>query len=104
MATRSSRGYHSDVPEKDFHITLPAEVLGGFGWSEAEVPRRIREALVMDLLRRERLSEAEAASMLKLTRVELLNTMARSDVPAVRMTDDELDRELATEVNRNGTK
>ncbi|HVN28793.1 MAG TPA: UPF0175 family protein [Candidatus Binataceae bacterium] len=92
------------MPEKDFHITLPAEIIGGFGWNEAEVPRRIREALVMDLLRRDRLSEAEAAMMLHLTRGELLDLMTGYDVPAVRMTAAELDQELKVEVNRNGAK
>ena len=104
FATRLSTDYDDSVPEKDFHITLPTEVLGGFGWNDVEVPSRIREALVMDLLRRDRLSEAEAASMLKITRIELLKMMAGYDVPAVRMSDEELDRELATEVKRNGTK
>jgi len=104
MAPRSPSDYDNNVPEKDFHIRLPAEVVGGFGWNDAEVPHRVREALVMDLLRRDRLSEAEAARMLALTRVELLDLMARYDVAAVRMTDAELDRELATPVNRNGTK
>ncbi len=38
------------VAEKDFHVTLPQEVVGGFGWRESEVPSRVREALVMELL------------------------------------------------------
>ena len=39
------------MAEKDFHVTLPQEVVGGFGWKDSEVPGRVREALVMDLLR-----------------------------------------------------
>ena len=91
------------MAEKDFHVTLPQEVVGGFGWEESEVPRRVREALVMDLLRLDRLSEAQTAAILGLARWELLELMGRYDVPAVRMTSDELDRELVTEVKRNGT-
>ncbi len=90
--------------EKDFNIKLPPEVVGGFGWSEAEVPSRVREALVMELLRLDRLSEAQDVAILKLPRWELLELMGRYDVPAVRMTAEELDRELAVEVKRNGTK
>jgi Uncharacterised protein family (UPF0175) len=93
----------SFVAEKDFHVTLPQEVVGGFGWNESEVPTRVREALVMELLRLDKLSEAQAAAILKLARRELLDLMGRYDVPAVRMTAEELDRELATEVKRNGT-
>jgi hypothetical protein len=86
----------SSVAEKDFHVTLPQEVVGAFGWNESEVPRRVREALVMDLLRLDRLSEAQAAKILGLARWELLELMGRYDVPAVRMTIEDLDRELTT--------
>ena len=92
------------MADKDFQVSLPAEVVGGFGWDESEVPRRVREALVMDLLRLDRLSEADAAGMLQLARWELLELMGRYEVPVVRMSVDELDLELTTEVKRNGTK
>jgi hypothetical protein len=91
------------VAEKDFHVTLPNEVLRAFGWKYSEVPGRVREALVMDLLRLDRLSEAQAAKILGLARWELLELMGRYGVPAVRMTIDELDRELATAIKRDGT-
>ena len=90
------------MAEKDFQISLPSEVVGAFGWNDSEVPQRVREALVMDLLRLDRLSEAQAASILRLERWELLELMGRYDVPAVRMSVEELDRELATGVKRNG--
>lgn len=90
------------MADKDFHVRLPQEVVGGFGWNESEVPSRVREALVMELLRLDRLSEAQAASILGVARWELLELMGRFDVPAVRMSADELDRELATKVKRNG--
>jgi hypothetical protein len=92
------------VPEKNFHVSLPQEVVCGFGWNESEVPSRVREALVMDLLRLDRLSEAQAATILGVARWELLALMGRYDVPAVRMGAEELDHELATEVKRNGAK
>ncbi len=53
----------------------------------------------MDLLRLDRLSEAQAATILGLARWELLDLMGRYDGPAVRMSIEELDRELATEVS-----
>ncbi len=57
------------MAEKDFHVSLPHEVVGGFGWNESEVPSRVREALVMDLLRLDRLSEVQAAAILGLARL-----------------------------------
>ena len=86
--------------EKDFHVSLPHEVIGGFGWKEAEVPSRIRETLVMELLRLDRLSEAQAATILGLARWELLELVGRYDVPAVRMSAEELDCELAVQFFR----
>jgi uncharacterized protein UPF0175 len=72
---------------------LPHEVIsGGFGWKEAEVPGRVRETLVMELLRLDRVSEAQAATILGLARWELLELIGRYDVPAVRMSAEELDR------------
>ncbi len=92
------------MADKDFHVSLPPEVVGGFGWEDSEVPRRVREALVMDLLRLDRLSEAQAATILGLDRWELLELMGHYDVPAVRISVDELDHELSTALKRNGAK
>jgi hypothetical protein len=90
------------VADKDFSVSLPQEVVGAFGWKDSEVPGRVREALVMELLRLDRLSEAQAASILGLPRRELLLLMDRYGVPAVRMSIEDLDRELATAVKRDG--
>lgn len=92
------------MADKDYHVSLPPEVVGGFGWEDSEVPRRVREALVMDLLRLDRLSEAQAATILGLDRWQLLELMTQYDVPAVRISVDELDRELSTALKRNGAK
>ena len=52
------------MAEKDFHISLPQEAISGFGWNESEVPSRVREVLILELLRLDRLSEAQAAAIL----------------------------------------
>lgn len=84
---------------KRFEVDLPDEVLGAFGWKDADVPNRVREALVMELLRRDQLSEAQAAEILKLNRWELLELMARYRVPAIRMSREELKQEVAQKVH-----
>jgi hypothetical protein len=89
------------VAEKRFEVELLEEVLAGFGWQESDVPRRVREALVMELLRRDQLSEAQAAALLQLNRWGLLDVMGRYQVPAIRMTAEELKRELAQDIRRN---
>ncbi len=86
------------MTEKLFNVELPDEVLSAFGWQEAEVPHRVREALVMELLRLDRLSEAQAAEFLGLDRWELLETMGRHRVPAIRMRTEDLKRELTVKI------
>ncbi len=89
------------MAEKDFHVSLPEEVVGGCGWNDSEVPRRVREALVMELLRLDRLSEAQAATVLGCARWELLDLMGRYDVPAVRMNAEELDVDIRARRRRS---
>lgn len=88
------------MAEKRFEVELPDEVLAGFGWQETDVPQKVREALVMELLRRDQISEAQAGALLELGRWELLDLMGRYRVPAIRMTPDELTRELTRESSR----
>ena len=89
------------MTEKHFEVALPEEVLAGFGWREADVPDKVREALVMELLRRDHLSEAQAAALLQLDRWELLELMGHYGVPAIRMSPEELKRELVQEIQRD---
>jgi hypothetical protein len=89
------------MAEKRFEVDLPDEVLAGFGWQEEEVPSKLRETLVMGILRLDQLSEAEAAELLNLDRGELLEVMGQYRVPAVRMSLEELMREVAKEVPRD---
>ena len=83
------------MAEKLFEVVLPEELVTGFGWREAEVPERIREALVMELLRLDRLSEAQAATILGLSRWQLVDLMGQHRVPAIRMNPKELKGEVA---------
>ena len=89
------------MAEKRFEVNLPDEVLAGFGWQEEEVPSRLREALVMELLRFDQLSEVDAAALLHLDRGELLEVMGRYRVPAVRLGLEELKRELTKPMPRD---
>lgn len=81
------------MKEKLFNISVPSKVMMGFRWREGEVTERIREVLVMDLLRRGRLSEAEAASILGLDRWELIEVMGYHRVPAIHLSRKSLKQE-----------
>ena len=52
----------------------------------------------MELLRLDRISEAEAAESLGLDRWDLLAAMGRYQVPAIRITAEELQDELARNI------
>ena len=78
---------------KHFDVELPEDLLAALGWREGEVSDRVREALVMQLLRVDCLSEAQAADFLGLDRWQLLETMTRYQVPAIRLSREELTRE-----------
>jgi hypothetical protein len=86
------------VADKHFEVDLPEEVVAGFGWQETEVPQRLRESLVMELLHRDTLSEAQAAELLGLNRWELLDMMGQYHVAAIRMKPEEMRRELTQEL------
>ena len=90
--------------KKRFEVDLPDEVLSGFGWQEGEVSRKVLETLVMELLRRDQLSESEAAVLLHLNRWEILEVMGRYRVPAIRMSPEELKHELAQNIRRGSSE
>ena len=83
------------MADKSFTVNLPARIPASFGWNESEASRRISETLVMDLLRLNHLTEAEAAVVLGLDRWTLLDVMAAHHVPAVNLSPDEWHEELA---------
>jgi len=86
------------VAEKRFEVELPEEVVAQLGWQEAEVSRRLREVLVMELLRRHVISQGKAVELLQLNPWDLYEVMSRYQVPAVDMTPEEVQRELSKRV------
>ena len=86
------------MADKRFEVDLPEEVVTWLGWQETEVPYKVREALVMELLRRHVISQGRAAELLQLNRWDLYEVMGRYQVPAIDMTPEELRRELAKEI------
>ena len=86
------------MADRNYTVTLPDFILASFGWNESETPSRIREALVMELLRMDRITEADAALALDLDRWDLLDLMGTHQVPAIRITPEELTAELSTSI------
>ena len=90
------------MAEKLFKVALPDEVVTNFGWREGEVPKRIRETLVMELLRLNRITEAQAATILGLSRWQLVDRMGPHRVPAIHLTKKDLKQEVAGAIRQTG--
>jgi len=80
--------------EKRFDVRLPEEVIAAFGWAEDQVPARVREVLVMTLLRRRSISQRKAAEFLHLNLRDLFKVMGTYKVPTMNLTPAELQRAL----------
>ena len=73
-------------------LELPDELLAQLGKEEMET--KVKEELVMELLREHRLSQGKAAELLRLNRHELFDLMAKCHVPVIDLTREELAAEL----------
>ena len=75
-------------------VELPGELVAELGPPE-ELAARARQALVLDLLREGQISQGKAASLLGITRWDILDLMARYQIPSGPQTAAEVDRVLA---------
>ena len=73
-------------------LDLPEELVALLGSPEAAAAKA-KEALVLQLLREARLSQGQAASLLGLTRWDVLDLMAQQQIPSGPPTGEELRRE-----------
>ena len=65
-----------------------------------EVQRRSKE--VFELLRKKKISQGKAAELLGITRNELFDLMAKFDIPVIDMSEEELKKELAKNLELKG--
>lgn len=63
---------------------------------EQSLESATREALVMDLFRRDKISSGKAAQLLKLSRVDFLHRASELKIPVISMTPEEWEAEKAT--------
>ena len=68
------------------------------GLQDDDVLLKAKEAAVMELLRKGKISQGKAAELLEITRYELFDVMAKYDIPVIEMTEEELKRELSKKV------
>jgi len=68
---------------------------------EEEIETKVKESLVMELLREHRLSQGKAAELLGLDRDELFDLMAKYQIPVIDLTPEELKSELQKSLPRS---
>jgi hypothetical protein len=68
--------------------------VAGFGWMEDEVPTRVREVLVMELLRRRDVSQRKATKLLQLNLPDLFGVKGQYRVPTIDLTPEEFQHEV----------
>jgi hypothetical protein len=81
------------VATRTLELELPEELVELLGSPEAAVARA-REALVLELLREAEISQGKAASLLGLTRWDILDLMARHQIPSGPETAEEMRQEI----------
>ena len=79
---------------KGFTVELPGELLEILG-SEDEARRDAKVAVVLDLVRRGRISRAKAAELLDLTLWDLPALLSQYRIPWFDDTPDDVERDLA---------
>lgn len=62
-----------------------------------DVLLKAKEAAVMELLRKGKISQGKAAELLEISRYDLFDFMAKYDIPVIEMTEEELKKELSKE-------
>lgn len=74
-------------------VELPGELVAELG-SPEELAAQARRALVLDLLREGRISQGKAASLLGITRWDILDLMARYQIPSGPQTAAEMEQDI----------
>lgn len=75
-----------------FDVELPDELFAQL--REEEIEKKVKEALVMELLREHRLSQGKAAEILGIGHHELFDLMTNHRVPVIDLDTEELRTEL----------
>jgi hypothetical protein len=70
------------MEEVDLVISLPADVAAALGESEEVATCAARRAVILHLVRAGALSQGRAASLLHVTRHDILDMMATYDIPS----------------------
>ena len=79
-------------------VELPDELFNQL--QEEEIEKKVKDALIMELLREHRLSQGKAAEILGIGHHELFDLMTNHRVPVIDLDEEELTTELRKPLTR----
>jgi len=82
------------MAEVTVSVKLPKELLKLTRQEERELPKQLREAYSLELVREGRLPFGKGAEILKLSKAEFLALCSRHKISVFQFTDAELEEEL----------
>lgn len=77
----------------EFPVELPEESL-----KNKEVLEKLKEVMVLELLKRGEISQGKAAEVLEISRYDLFDMMEKHDIPVIDMTEEYLKEELSKDI------
>ena len=77
----------------EFPVELPEESL-----KSKEVLEKLKEVMVLELLKRGEISQGKAAELLEISRYDLFDRMEKHDIPVTYMTEEDMKEELSKDI------
>lgn len=82
------------MADVELRITLPAEVVALLGETDEDAACRARQATILHLLREGAIGQSRAATLLGVTRRDILDLMTQYDIPSGPQTFEEYQRDV----------
>ncbi|MCI4624952.1 MAG: UPF0175 family protein [Candidatus Magnetoovum sp. WYHC-5] len=82
-----------------FPSNLPEE-----SFNNPEFQKKSKEFIIIELLREGVISQGKASELLEINRYDFLNLMTKYNIPAIDMTDKELEQELNQDIFKEEIK
>jgi predicted HTH domain antitoxin len=92
------KGVRSMAKRVRLDVELPDELFAQL--RKEEIESKVKQALVIELLREHRLSQGKAAEILGISRYELIDLMTNHRVPVIDLDTEELKNELQKSLDR----
>ncbi len=84
-------------------LEFPVELPKGIVITE-DILKKVKEAYVLELLRKGKISQGKATEALEISRHDLFELMDKHGIPVIDMTEKELKEELSKEITKRKKK